>query len=326
MPGHQKANYIMMKLLKLFITYQLKDTKPRQKPGGFTLLELLIGLILAFIVITPLLGFMISIMNQDRQEQAKAASEQEIQSALNYISRDIDQAIFIYDGNGLPQIANQLPQVNSGVPVLVFWKRKFLPKSLPVRGAADCNDQTRCDDAFVYSLVAYYQITENPCTNKNWSCTSRIGRVEMREALVNVNNPSGGGSTPASVPNQEKSPGFKLFDLNQPNASNLEEAMNNWTSDAGINDPKNAPEILLDYIDQSTDGVPQVSCPAGTRAVPSYNSATINNIFKTYSFYACINSTRTLAQVYLRGNALARIGSSGYVVISKANWRSKLIA
>jgi hypothetical protein len=46
---------------------------------------LLVGLILAFLVITPLLGFMISIMTQDRQEQAKAASEQEIQSALNYI-------------------------------------------------------------------------------------------------------------------------------------------------------------------------------------------------------------------------------------------------
>ena len=310
MPGHQKANYIMMKLLKLFITYQLKDTKSRQKPGGFTLLELLIGLILAFIVITPLLGFMISIMNQDRQEQAKAASEQEIQSALNYISRDIDQAIFIYDGNGLPQIANQLPQVNSGVPVLVFWKRKFLPKSLPVRGAADCNDQTRCDDAFVYSLVAYYQITENPCTNKNWSCTSRIGRVEIRDALVNVNNPSGGGSTPASVPNQEKSPGFKLFDLNQPNASNLEEAMNNWTSDAGINDPKNAPEILLDYIDQSRGAnVPPASCstvnpdgsPNPDRQVPPPTA------IDTTSFYACVDTDKTIAQVFIRGNALARI-------------------
>jgi type II secretory pathway pseudopilin PulG len=312
MPGHQKANYIMMKLLKLFITYQLKDTKPRQKPSGFTLLELLIGLILAFIVITPLLGFMISIMNQDRQEQAKAASEQEIQSALNYISRDIDQAIFIYDGNGLPQIANQLPQVNSGVPVLVFWKRKFLPKSLPVRGAADCNDQTRCDDAFVYSLVAYYQITENPCTNKNWSCTSRIGRVEMREALVNVNNPSGGGSTPASVPNQEKSPGFKLFDLNQPNASNLEEAMNNWTNDNDTEIDKNQPEILIDYIDKSSgQNVPPASCSTaprdGTTLPYQYRQVPPPTPSTPSSFYACVDTDKTIAQVFIRGNALARI-------------------
>ena len=307
----------MKNLLKLFITYQLKDTKPRQRPGGFTLLELLIGLILAFLVITPLLGFMISIMTQDRQEQAKAASEQEIQSALNYIARDVDQAIFIYDGNGLTQIEAQLPTVTSGTPVLVFWKRKFLPKSLPVRGAADCSDPTRCDDAFVYSLVAYYQITG--CTNNNWSCTTRIGRVEMRDRLPNVNNPSGGGNPTAVVPNQERSPGFQLFNLAQPNASGLEEQMNNWGKDNSPENRKvgdiddNQPEILIDYIDQSTGAnVPPASCstaprngetlPYQFRQVPPPTSPTGTN-----SFYACVDNDKTIAQVFIRGNALARI-------------------
>jgi hypothetical protein len=92
--------------------------------------------------------------------------------------------------------------------------------------------------------------------------------------------------------------------------------MNQWKKNG--QSYTNQTVVLLDYIDQSTDGVPQVSCPAGTRAVPSYNSATINNIFKTYSFYACINSTRTLAQVYLRGNALARI-KDGVVTYSDSN-------
>ena len=312
----------MMKLLKLFITYQLKDTKSRQKPGGFTLLELLIGLILAFIVITPLLGFMISIMNQDRQEQAKAASEQEIQSALNYISRDIDQAIFIYDGKGLAEIDTQLPRVQEGVgvPVLVFWKRKFLPKSLPVRGAADCSsDPTRCDDAFVYALVAYYQITGD-CTNKNWSCTSRIGRVELQGPLDNINNPEPDGKIiPLNEP--KPSPGFKLFDLNQANVSELEEAMNNWKSDSGINDPENQPKILIDYIDKSTGAnVPPASCSTAPRiqnnsagttvpaapAVP-YLNRQVPPTSTTSSFYACVDTDKTIAQVFIRGNALARI-------------------
>jgi hypothetical protein len=310
----------MMKLLKLFITYQLKDSKSRQKPGGFTLLELLIGLILAFIVITPLLGFMISIMNQDRQEQAKAASEQEIQSALNYISRDIDQAIFIYDGNGLPQIANQLPTVTSGTPILVFWKRKFLPKSLPVRGAADCSsDPTRCDDAFVYALVAYYQITGD-CTNKNWSCTSRIGRVELQGPLDNINNPEPDGTiSPLNDPKPSR--GFKLFNLNQSNVSELEDAMNSWESDSsGIGDAENQPKILIDYIDQSTANVPPASCSTAPRnqnnsagsVVPAapvvpYLNRQVPPTSTTTSFYACVDSDKTIAQVFIRGNALARI-------------------
>jgi type II secretory pathway pseudopilin PulG len=307
----------MKNLLKLFITYQLKDIKPRQKPGGFTLLELLVGLVLAFIVITPLLGFMISVMTQDRQEQAKAASEQEIQSALNYISRDADQAIFIYDGNGLTEIAAQLPTVTSGTPVLVFWKRKFLPKSLPVRGAADCSDTTRCDDAFVYALVAYYQITG--CTNNNWSCTTRIGRVEMRDRLLDVNNPPGGGNPPAVLPNQDRSPGFQLFNLAQPNASGLEEQMNNWGEDTSPENEKvgdinnNKLEILIDYIDQSP-GVPVASCSTAPRKVgePDYLNrqvppTSLTSPTGTNSFYACVDNDKTIAQVFIRGNALARI-------------------
>jgi hypothetical protein len=325
----------MMKLLKLFITYQLKDSKSRQKTGGFTLLELLIGLILAFIVITPLLGFMISIMNQDRQEQAKAASEQEIQSALNYISRDIDQAIFIYDGKGLPQIEDQLPTVTSGTPVLVFWKRKLLPKSLPVRGAADCSDPTRCDDAFVYALVAYYQITGD-CTNKNWSCTSRIGRVELQGPLDNINNPEPDG-TIRPLDNPKPSRGFELFNLNQSNVSELEKAMNNWKSASGINDDENQPKILIDYIDQSTANVPPASCSTAPRnqnnsagsvvpaapAVPYLDrQVPPTSTTLTSSFYACVDTDKTIAQVFIRGNALARIKPKGnpptYVPSQKA--------
>jgi type II secretory pathway pseudopilin PulG len=311
MPRYQQANNIMKNLLKLFITYQLKDTKPRQKPSGFTLIELLVGLILTFLVITPLLGFLISIMTQDRQEQAKAASEQEIQSALNYISRDVDQAVFIYDGKGLPLIETQLPTVNSGTPVLVFWKRKFLPKSLPIKGVNDCSDQTKCDDAYVYSLVAYYQITG--CTNNNWSCTSRIGRVELQGPLNNINNPASDGTvSPLNEP--EPSPGFKLFDLNQSNVSTLEDAMNNWQN-GGSNINNNKPEILIDYIDQSTANVPPASCstaardnetvPYQFRQVPPPPSPT-----STSSFYACVDNDKPgqmIAQVFIRGNALARI-------------------
>lgn len=55
------------------------------------------------------------------------------------------------------------------------------------------------------------------------------------------------------------------------------------------------------------------------QAVPPYTgSSAVSQTFQTYSFYTCVNSTRTLAQVYLRGNALARI-KNGVATYSASN-------
>jgi Tfp pilus assembly protein PilW len=147
----------MMRLFKFLKAYRLKNSQRSHKTGGFTLIELLVGIIMTSLIITPLLGLVINMMDTDRKEQAKATSEQEIQAALDYIARDLDQAFFIYDGFGLNRIRNNLPKVGddpnqdaTGEPVLVFWKRKFLPNSLPIPGATgDClnNDpNNNCDD------------------------------------------------------------------------------------------------------------------------------------------------------------------------------------
>ncbi|WP_338422923.1 hypothetical protein [Anabaena sphaerica] len=67
-----------MNTLKFILTNKIKYLKVVQPINGFTLIELLVGLVMAFIIITSLLGFMITIMETDRKEQAKATSEQEI--------------------------------------------------------------------------------------------------------------------------------------------------------------------------------------------------------------------------------------------------------
>jgi len=72
-----------------------------QKSGGFTLTELLVAMLLVALVLTPLLTFMLNIMDSERKEQAKTTSEQELQSALDYIAGDLEQAVYIYDDDGL---------------------------------------------------------------------------------------------------------------------------------------------------------------------------------------------------------------------------------
>ena len=82
-----------MSSLKWLVLNQLKRSRVTHKMGGFTLIELLISMILAVLVITPLLAFMVNIMTTDRQEQAKATSEQELKTALDYIARDLQQSV-----------------------------------------------------------------------------------------------------------------------------------------------------------------------------------------------------------------------------------------
>lgn len=288
-----------------------------QKTSGFTLIELLVGMILAALVITPLMGFMINIIDTDRREQAKATSEQELQAALDYISRDLEQAVYIYDADGLTRdnsatpadsgIRNQIPPIapangcsdaSKCQPVVVFWKREYKKNVVPVSTTSNCAlSPSSCDDTFVYSLVGYYLIKDD---NDTWSKTARIGRFQIEDG---VKAPTANGT--GYVTGSEPSAGFNLFNLNLQGDS-LKAKMNQWKKKDGESYTDQT-VVLLDYIDHSTVGVPQVSCPTGMQEVPPYTgSSAVIDTFKTYSFYACVDSSKTMAQVHLRGNALAR--------------------
>ncbi|MBH8563848.1 prepilin-type N-terminal cleavage/methylation domain-containing protein [Nostoc sp. CENA67] len=293
-----------MKYQKWFFNQYLKHFQDKRESGGFTLIELLVALILAALVITPLLGFMITIMDNDRKEQAKATSEQEIKAALDYIARDLEQAIYIYDADGIAAIRSQLPkndQQTNYFPVLVFWKRQYIPKAISVGTGASAG----YDDTYVYSLVAYYLIKGDNADNI-WSKTARIGRFQLSD---------GYGKTTADV-TSTRDPGFQIFDPNNLYTT-LRDKMNNWTKDASAT---NTPSILplVDYIDQTTvsdnSAVSPRNCPTGMQQVPNYASGATgasvpDTNLKTGSFYVCVQSTAkiTVAEVHLRGNAYARI-------------------
>ena len=295
----------MMHPLKWFLINRIKCSKVAQKPGGFTLLELLVGIVLAVLVITPLLGFMVNIMDTDRREQAKTSSEQEIKAALDYIQRDLQQAVYIYDADGIGAIKAQLPPNPSDknyFPVLVFWKRQLIAKSYePPGGATNCTDDPRkCDDSFVYSLVAYYLIKD--AGGSVWSNTARIGRFQISD---------GYGATDAELTaNRDK--GFNPLSNVLSTTGDLKTKMNQWTSSGGFTQ-----QIwpLVDYIDQTTitdnSAVTPPKCLTGTQQIPDFYgdvaSAAADSTLKTGSFYVCVNSQSTVADVYIRGNALARI-------------------
>ncbi|MEP0885163.1 hormogonium polysaccharide secretion pseudopilin HpsC [Trichocoleus sp. ST-U3] len=321
----------MMRLLKFFKAHKLKNSQYSHETGGFTLIELLVGIIMTSLIITPLLGLVINMMDTDRKEQAKATSEQEIQAALDYIARDLDQAFFIYDGLGLSAIEAQLPKVElanpgqEGEPVLVFWKREFLPKAVPLKGKniSECttSNDPDCDDGFVYSLVGYYLVKDADCNNSPWSCTTRISRIELKDALYNVNN-----TVTDAVPGYEASDGLAPLDQLLAQNGSLEQQLSDWgTIDWGeaqrsaSYDYSQTPFVtLIDYIDQTPGSsiVTQPACSQDPRPGPGNppylnrqvpDPTTVDPQFPTDSFYACVNTDQTIAQVFIRGNALARI-------------------
>ena len=135
---------MMIKILKFIFKNQFKSSKYLDKSAGFTLVELLVALAMSSIIITLLLEFMISVITTDSNEQIKINSEQEIQIALDYISRDLQEAIYVYDADGINAIKPQLryPNDDKKTPILVFWKREILDKN----SAGEDNS----------SLVVYY--------------------------------------------------------------------------------------------------------------------------------------------------------------------------
>ncbi|TAE57161.1 MAG: prepilin-type N-terminal cleavage/methylation domain-containing protein [Nostocales cyanobacterium] len=293
----------------MIITKKLKNQ-------GFTLIELMVGLVTSSIIITTLLGFMINIMETEKKEQAKITSEQEIQAALEYISRDLQQAIYIYDAPGIEAIKNQLPPSPSSidrVPVLVFWQRELIEDVLPIVGSSR-------DDAFVYSLVVYFLIKDTRSSASNWSKIARIGRWQIRDGVLankddNTSILCGGfpgkyvKGYSSNVNEFCPSSGFKPFDLNS--QGTIEEIMNNWQKGSGAYTANTL--VLVDYIDQTTNNPPPAICPPN---VVNYNvtwskvtpeSFNDTETGKMTSFYACVDSQNTTAQVFIRGNALARL-------------------
>ena len=260
---------MMIKILQFIFKNQFKASKYLDKSAGFTLVELLVALAMSSIIITVLLEFMISVITTDSNEQIKINSEQEIQIALDNISRDLQQAIYIYDAAGINAIKPQLryPNDDTKAPILVFWKREI----------PDNNSEGEDNS----SLVVYYL---DNSSSTIWSKAARISKWQIKK-----NNP-----------------GFNPFNIAQSNT--IEDAMNNWQkSGTAYTD---AADVLIDYVDQTTDSPPAATCPDNTITPPitwsKITPSTITPSNGMTGFYACVDKANTTAKVFIRGNALAR--------------------
>jgi type II secretory pathway pseudopilin PulG len=344
-----KEKVKMKSLLRLLLKnhHQQNRSKSSQTEKGMTLIELLIGTVMAFLILTPMLAFVVDMLNTDRREQVKANTEQDIQAAVDFIAQDLSQAIYIYDNNpiltstptttatGIPALiaGNFIPQNPNETPILVFWKREQLRNSLPVNTNLtpepnNCSQTPvapgtagECNDSYVLSLVAYYQVQEtNPnssiwCQPSGAPCPTRIVRYRIQDGVRNPNSTNPNplqqyfGVTTGPQPSPAFNPGF---DLTKP-TENVTNANISWGN----------PEVLVNYIHHSTANLPTPD-PAECQTALGNPSTTIGitptpileptlkitdstSLNPTNSFYACVDTSRNLARVTIRGNSLRRL-------------------
>jgi hypothetical protein len=293
------------------------------------MIELLVGMIMAFLIITPLMGFVLNLLDDDRKEGVRATTDQELQSAMDYIQEDLRQAFYVYDRTGVQDINDDTGiKQTDRTPILVFWKRKIEEDSRPSQMGLSCpktaTEQSKkdCDDAFVYSLVAYYISTDNP--NKIWSKDAvRIERLEIHDGVQDPSDSS------KYVSGFLPSDGFQKFTQGKETE---------WTNSGALKAGDR--QVLIDYIHSESQGKDNVlideaidkkeksdvDCQniLGSEAqlITKYlvehppepppkpaPPAAANKVDKTDpGFYVCVNTEKKIVQVNLRGNALARMG------------------
>jgi hypothetical protein len=299
-----------------------------------TLVELLVGSIMAFLILTPMLAFVVDMLNTDRREQVKSNTEQDIQAAVDFIAQDLSQALYIYNGEEIGQIikTTQLPAPANGAPILVFWKRQQIKNAVPLSAGENPGDcpvpgQTggptsgiECNDTYVRSLVAYYQIKESSsnsiwCQPSGTNCPSRIERYEIKDG---VKNPYAPPSDPDFPYYSESALGTRTASLKKDVAFSKDFDFSAPTKNVTASDDwKDANKVLVNYIDHSPKQLGGDDCQkalgnpetqkglAGPTKVPEDTLKVTDP--STNSFYACVDNARNLARVTIRGNSLRRL-------------------
>jgi hypothetical protein len=295
---------------------------------------------MAFLIITPMIGFVVDMLNTDRREQVKSNTEQDIQAAVDFIAQDLSQAIYIYDNNtadGVPNLLTKkfIPsEAKDGTPILVFWKRQQLKNSLPIEAGKkpkDCEEKElkgakACNDTYVLSLVAYYQVKGEAgiwCQPSGGTCPTRIVRYKIQDGLRDPANstdaiPAKRYFADADLKNPDGQKRSLAFNIGTPTEAGFD--ISKPTEKVTFADVKWDPaDVLVNYIDHGTKpefkgdecqlalGNPRTQTGTTPPPISEDTLKVTDRINKINSFYACVDTQRNLARVTIRGNSLRRI-------------------
>lgn len=275
-------------------------TKSRAKHRGFTLIELLVAIAVGSVIIGSLLYLVVELLGVNAREERLTQAQQDVRRALDYISRDVREAVYVYSTPAT--VINQLTDEPAGTPVLAFWRLK--PINVGDIGNAACTSAgdecaTLKVRQNVYDLVVYFH--RSNADSALWSGPGRIIRYE----LTNYSNLNTLTSTP----------GYR--DPSKPGND-----FAGWVKGSGNTQGQSV--VLADFIDNHDASNTVVNCPTGLLAPAVANASNSNN------FFACIrdgavsgNSLNPSLYVSLRGST-AELGTGTTLVFGPRSRASRL--
>ncbi len=298
--------------------------KPTLNPAnnsGFTLTEILVSMIIAGLVMSGLLGLMVELLTSDARETARTETQREMQMALDYISSDIRESVYVYDGNCIDGTTDSCEGFvdaisrDNSVPVLAFWKLEDLPKSVVDESCGsngyDPNDTVvPCLSGRSYSLIVYY-LTRNEENDEIWSGLGRLQRAR----LATFTSQGGPNFTPPYAGGGEDQDPL-TFRTWQP------DSMDSFQVTTLVDFVDSRP--LDEIAERQGTASASVECPDGHVITPSDNTLEANGFGEVRNFYACIRDDSILADddddnataqtfnqkviLFLRGNAAGKPG------------------
>ena len=293
--------------------------------AGFTLLELLIVSLISGLLISGLMYLVVELLTADQRESSRTETQRDMQMALDYMSTELKEAVFVYSGacmagtaaSRCEALATSLPTLfTASTPVLAFWKQQPIPNALR-RSQCAAGTQTLgglpvpCIAGNSYSLVVYSLSTANPTSA--WKGKARITRY----ALTEFN--SAGTARTAGYGNV--TPSGEYVGVTPSGAWKATPPLSGIT-----------PDVLVDFVDDNVGattvvGAANPTCPNDPTTsfidyLPSPVSAAAPTtvIPAARSFFACVNNiSENLSGgagykdvvLFLRGSVSGRPGFQG---------------
>ncbi|MBD2113041.1 MULTISPECIES: prepilin-type N-terminal cleavage/methylation domain-containing protein [Cyanophyceae] len=277
--------------MNLMLAWLLRAKQTSRR--GFTLIELLVAIVVGSLIVGTMLYLVVEMLRINRREEILTQTQQDMRRAIDYITRDAGEAVYIYSTPAA--VLGQLNGFPNGgeVPVLAFWRLDPLD---PTNAGVRTFFNTACSAAFsgvklnecntlrlrqgYYTLVIYAQ--QQNTGNDIWGGRSRIVRYELPKY------------TATGLSSLTITPGYA-----EPTGSTNTFAT--WTKGTGTT-PRNL-SVLTDYVDntdpnEATTGL----CPTGYLQTP----ANANN------FYACVRQGTT--QVSTEDSSLT-VGSNQTLIV-----------
>jgi prepilin-type N-terminal cleavage/methylation domain-containing protein len=284
-----------------------------RRVAGFTLIELLVSILIGAIIAVSLLSLVVDLNRTNQLDTARTETQRDIQAAMNYISQELREAIFIYDGTCLqglpftaanfrqscPGIVNHIPpgmsstsQTNPITPILAFWRTDPLPAVLLERCRANSTtvglpnspvNGIPCVSGRTYTLVVY-ALVDDKNANDIWQGKGRLVRYQLSQ-FDSDGRPTSGYVDPLGVSDATffQWPYTLQTNNGEVNLINRQTAAGGRPTGATIEDLAAVAPVLTDFID---DGQNPTGAPNRGALTPLCPNVPTGNAADPNSFYA----------------------------------------